>query len=499
MCPMIPYKGRISAKILSFWFGGIWILGGAATNFSLGTPIEPENPHIVLILVDDMGYGDVGCFNPQSRIPTPNIDSLARDGMRFTDAHSAGALCHPSRYGLLTGQYPVRANPDQWRTRATIAEDQITLPAMLKSAGYHTAMVGKWHLGFNEKSYDEPMPGGPVDRGFDSFFGIRASTDIPPYFYIRDRRAVAVPTLAIESSKSPDWSPIQGAFWREGTIAPDLQLNQVLPDFAEEALKIIRDHPQTYPKNPLFLYFALPSPHTPWLPTEKFLGRSQVGLYGDFVMMVDDVVGQALNALEGSGLARKTLVLFSSDNGPVWYPGDVERFHHDSAGGWRGMKSDAWEAGHRIPWIMRWINRIPHGSTCPRTIGFVDLLSTLADLVGCRLTEAETRDSVSFFPCFTDPSGGVMAQRPPLLIRSGGGLNTVRHGPWKVIQGLGSGGFSQPAHIKPMPNQPNCQLYNLSLDPKESVNLASVHPHIVDQLLQAMNGILNPDPENPSP
>ncbi|MCD8535431.1 MAG: sulfatase-like hydrolase/transferase, partial [Verrucomicrobia bacterium] len=235
------------------------------------------------------------------------------------------------------------------------------------------------------------------------------------------------------------------------------------------------------------------------LPTEKFQGRSQVGLYGDFVMMVDDVVGQVLNALEGSGLARNTLVLFSSDNGPVWYPEDTQRFNHDSAGGWRGMKSDAWEAGHRVPWIMRWIHRIPPGSTCPRTIGFVDLLATLADLVGYQLTQDESRDSVSFFACLTHPSCGTLPERPPLLIRSGGGFNTLRHGPWKLIQGLGSGGFTQPARIMPMPNQPDCQLYNLTLDPEEAVNLASAHPQIVEKLLQTLGVILKPDSETPSP
>lgn len=193
-------------------------------------------PNVVIILVDDMGYGDPGCFNPQSKIPTPNIDALARDGMRFTDAHAPGAVCHPSRYGLLTGCYPFRTDVSVWPRSSVIDRGQMTIASLLKSRGYRTAMVGKWHLGFDEKGYDKPLRGGPVDRGFDSFFGIRASTDIPPYFFIRDDRAVAPPTGHIEASHGEGWSPVQEAFWRAGGIASDLKLEDVLPRFTEEAI-----------------------------------------------------------------------------------------------------------------------------------------------------------------------------------------------------------------------------------------------------------------------
>ncbi|MDB4665244.1 sulfatase-like hydrolase/transferase [Verrucomicrobia bacterium] len=199
-------------------------------------------PHLLFILVDDMGYGDLQCYNRDSKIPTPNMNRLAEQGMRFTDAHAAGPLCHVSRYGLMTGQYPFRGQPHTWRRQATIDPEHLTLPSFLKSHGYQTAMVGKWHLGFNESGYDKPLPGGPVDRGFDSFFGIRASTDIPPYFYIRGNQAVMPPTLEIEANNSDGWSPIQGAFWRKGGISPDLQLKDVLPRFTEEAIKVIVEH-----------------------------------------------------------------------------------------------------------------------------------------------------------------------------------------------------------------------------------------------------------------
>ena len=196
---------------------------------------DDNRPNIVVILVDDMGYGDPGCFNADSKIPTPNIDSLARDGMKFTDAHASGPLCHVSRYGLMTGSYPFRTNVGVWRSKPVIESGQMTIASLAKTQGYRTAMVGKWHLGFQENGYDKPLPGGPVDVGFDSYFGIRASTDIPPYFYIRNDQAVQPPTDRIEANDSDGWSPIQGAFWREGGIAPNLKLAEVLPRFTDEA------------------------------------------------------------------------------------------------------------------------------------------------------------------------------------------------------------------------------------------------------------------------
>ncbi|RMG38031.1 MAG: arylsulfatase, partial [Planctomycetota bacterium] len=254
-----------------------------------GKPADGPRPHVVLILVDDMGYGDPRCFNPQSKIPTPNIDRLAREGIRFTDAHAPGPLCHVSRYGLLTGTYPFRARVGQWAQRPVIEADQETIATLARRAGYATAMVGKWHLGLHEHGYDRPLRGGPVDRGFDSFFGIRASTDIPPYFYIRNDRAVQPPTGRIEENHTPGWSPIQGAFWRAGGIAPDFKHEEVLPRFTDEAIAVIRQHAAGTQsgRQPLFLYLAYPAPHTPWLPDQRFRGSSGAGLYGDFAAMVD--------------------------------------------------------------------------------------------------------------------------------------------------------------------------------------------------------------------
>ena len=279
----------------------------------LSSSLAADKPNIVVILVDDMGYGDPGCFNPESKIPTPNIDSLARDGMKFTDAHAPGPLCHMSRYGLMTGRYPFRANVHKWRNQATIDPGQTTIASLLKKQGYRTAMVGKWHLGFEENGYDKPLPGGPVDVGFDSFFGIRASTDIPDYFYIRGDQAVAPPTEKIADNNSPgdEWNRIQGKFWRGGKIGKGMKLEDVTPRFTEEAIAVIEGHDK---KQPLMLYLAYPSPHTPWLPTEEFVGKSEAGLYGDFMMMVDAEIGRVLGALKSAGMADDTLVVFSSDN-----------------------------------------------------------------------------------------------------------------------------------------------------------------------------------------
>ncbi len=239
-------------------------------------PKPASKPNILILLADDMGYGDPGCYNPKSKIATPHIDRLAREGMRFTDAHAPGPLCHPSRYGLLTGRYPFRTDVSLWPKKPLIAEGQMTIASLLKSQGYRTAMVGKWHLGFREDGYDKPLPGGPVACGFDTYFGLRASTDIPPYFFIRGDRAVTPPTDHIAEHHSQGWSSIQGEFWREGGIAPGMALKEVLPRLTEEALHVINSQVRANQdsRKPFLLYFAPTAPHTPWLPSPEFVGKS---------------------------------------------------------------------------------------------------------------------------------------------------------------------------------------------------------------------------------
>lgn len=450
-------------------------------------------PNIVVILADDMGYGDPGCYNPKSKIPTPHIDRLAREGMRFTDAHAAGAVCHPSRYGLITGRYPFRTDVSRWPREPLIEDGQVTLASLLRDQGYTTAMVGKWHLGFRERGYDQPLPGGPVDRGFQTFFGMRASTDIPPYFLIRGDRAIAPPANDIAASSTAGWSPIQGAFWRAGKIAPGLELKNVLPAFTSEALTVIRNHagkPRA-DRSPLMLYFAFTAPHTPWLPDPKFVGKSGAGLYGDFTMMVDAALGEVLAALDEAQMSRDTLLIFTSDNGPTWYPADVERFGHDSAGGFRGMKADAWEAGHRVPFIVRWPTRVKAASVTDQTICFTDLLSTFAEVCGARLTPGAGPDSFSFLPVLEGRQLNDQPIRGPIVLQSGStNAMFIRSGDWKFIDQLGSGGFTKPNKIAPGAGEPTGQLYNLREDRAESRNLFNNHPEIVARLREQMHQII---------
>ena len=449
-------------------------------------------PNIVIILVDDMGYGDPTCYNPESRIPTPTIDGIALEGMRFTDAHAAGTLCHPSRYRLMTGRYPFRADLSVWPTQATIEKDRMTLASMLKSTGYHTAMVGKWHLGFQEEGYENPLNGGPVDHGFDSFFGIRASTDIPPYFYIRDNRAVNPPSDTIGASDSEGWSPIQGAFWRAGGIAPGMELKDVLPRFTDEAITLIKTHSQKEAGKgiPLMLYLAYPAPHTPWLPSPEFEGKSGAGMYGDFLMMVDAQIRRVLETLKEAGMYENTLLIFSSDNGPVWYDEDVIRLGHDASGGLRGMKADAWEGGHRMPFIVRWPGHVAPASLSERVICFTDVLATLSEVTGVVLPEGAGPDSYSFLPELRGVLSEDQPKRPPLVLSSGNGTMVIRSGEWKLIEGLGSGGFSKPEHLEPGPGDPAGQLYNLDEDPGEIHNLYSQRPEVVARLQAEMKQLV---------
>ncbi len=448
-----------------------------------------DHPNIVVILVDDMGYGDPGCFNPNSKIATPNIDSLARDGMRFTDAHAPGPLCHMSRYGLLTGKYPFRIDVNAWPKQPLIEDDQMTIATLAKGAGYQTAMVGKWHVGFKENGYDQPLPGGPVDRGFDSYFGIRASTDIPPYFYIRDNQAVAPPTETIKANNSDGWSPIQGAFWRAGGIAPELELQDVLPRFTDEAIGVI-EHRNI--DQPLMMYLAYPAPHTPWLPSPEFAGKSGASMYGDFLMMVDAEIGRVLKAIDDAKMNEDTLVIFTSDNGPTWYEDDVERFDHDSAGGLRGMKADAWEAGHRMPLIVRWPGKVATSSQSNRLVCFTDFLATFADIMKAELPDTAGPDSFSFLPAMTNETASTKPARTNFVMRAGsvGSMMTIRSGDWKLITGLGSGGFSQPKSIQPGPGEPVGQLYNLADDLAETTNLYASRPDVVARLTEEMDHIV---------
>jgi arylsulfatase A len=468
---------------------------------SVSPTLAAENPNIVIILADDMGYGDLQTFNPQSKIRTPHLDDLAKRGMCFIDAHSGGSTCIPSRYSLLTGRFSARKG--RFNTNSpVITENRQTVASMLRDNGYQTAMVGKWHLGFDRKSsvgdngqqrfefdYGKSITGGPVNCGFDTFFGMHASLDIQPYFYIKDDAAVMRPTERVGASDSvggkEDWNRIQGAFWREGDISPDFKHAEVTPRFASEACKVIESHDG---ENPLFLYLALPSPHTPWLPATKYVGKSDAGMYGDFVMTVDSIVGQVLKSLNKAGMSDNTLVMFSSDNGPVWYDKDTAKFGHQSVGPLRGIKASVWEGGHRVPFIARWPGHIGAGIKTENTIAFADVFATLAELVGQKAIPPETaEDSVSFLPTLLHPDQQ-QPPRPPILHS----VQVIRDGDWKLINTKGSRGFNSERGLKY-----DIELYNLRNDLSETKNLADEMPDKVESLRAKIRMILGDSAESP--
>ena len=441
----------------------------------------PHPPNIVFVLADDMGYGDLSSYNPRSKIQTPNIDRLAKEGVRFTDAHSGGSSCTPSRYALMTGRFAARKSMSLVNG-PLIEKGRMTVASMLREQGYATVMVGKWHLGFDPylqdkeapANYSLPLRGGPVDCGFESFFGMHSSLDLPPYFYMRNRAPIMPPTNNVSANSSlngPEgWSRTQGAFWRAGKIAPDFKFEQVTPRFAQEAVSVIRSHTATAQDKSLFLYLALPSPHTPWLPKEKFRGKSGAGLYGDFVLQVDAVVGQVLDALKTAGMDQDTLVIFSSDNGPLWYDKDRERFGHDSSGGLRGKKFDSWEGGHRMPFLVRWPRMVSANRVCDQTIVFSDVLATFAELIDFKqIPPGMAEDSVSFLSYLLDDNKKP-EKRPPIIHDKW----TVREGEWKLIL---------PKQNEKTKISVTAELYNLQNDLSESTNLISQHPEIVKRII----------------
>ena len=478
-------------KTIAFFFAAIAIISDVLPGRVFGGDAAAglqSRPNIVFILADDMGYGDPRCFNADSKIPTPNIDRLAGEGMRFTDAHAPGAVCVPSRYGLLTGRYPFRNTGQRNPVNGALIEaNRPTIATVLRDRGYATGMIGKWHLGFDGgDKFDSagPLHGGPIDHGFDTFFGQHASLDIPPYFFIDQDRCVEVPTETIEASHSPDWSPVQGKFWRAGKIAPSYKHADVLPTYTRKAVEYLeaRGKASAGPAGkPFFFYVAFTAPHTPWVPMEQFRGKSMGGLYGDFVAQVDDAVGQVLTAIDRAGLSQNTLVIFTSDNGPVWYPDDVRKFGHSAAGNWRGMKGDVWEGGHRMPFIARWPGRIASGTTSEQTISFTDMMATFASVAGKPLAAGDGEDSYDLLPILLGkPITGSL--REATIMESSQGVLVIRQDNWKLIPHLGSGGFTRPATIKPKPGEPIGQLYNLADDPAETKNIYAEHPDIVQRL-----------------
>lgn len=436
-------------------------------------------PNIVYILADDLGWGDLRCYNPESRVPMPNADRLASEGVRFTDMHSPSAVCTPTRYGILTGRYCWRSRLKEgvlWGYSPSLIEPgRLTVPALLRSAGYATAGVGKWHLGLGtaEKTdYSAPLRPGPRDFGFDYYFGIPASLDMEPYVYFENDRTVEQPTSTIPERNEP-----RGVFWRGGPIAPSFKMEEVLPTLTRKAVTYIHERART-PDNPFFLYLALTGPHTPWLPLPQYKGRSGAGIYGDFAAQVDDTLGAVMTALHETKLAGDTLLVFTSDNGAHWTPEDKEKYPHRANASWRGMKADIHEAGHRVPFLVRWPGKVKAGSAASDPACLTDLMATVSEIAGKPLPREAGEDSFSLVPALSGKKG----TRDAVVHHSIDGMFAIRSGEWKLALGLGSGGFSLPKRDTARSGEPQGQLYNLRKDPAEAENLYAKNPDVVARL-----------------
>jgi arylsulfatase A len=492
--------GWLGALIVGL-LGGMTSLAGAAE----------DRPNIVYILADDLGYGDVRCLNAGSKIATPNIDRLAERGMTFTDAHSGSAVCTPTRYGILTGRYA-------WRSRLKagvlggysphlIEPGRMTVASLLKGHGYRTACVGKWHLGLDWPTsrparfgdavepggdvravdYSRPIANGPTALGFDEFFGISASLDMPPYIYIRGDRTVGLPTA-------------ERTYIRKGPAHEGFEAVDVLPTLASKAIEFIDGRGQTGGVRPFFLYLALTAPHTPIVPTSSFRDRSGLGPYGDFVVQVDDAVGRVLEALRRNGVEGRTLVFFASDNGCAPAAGFdelVRRGHHPS-GPFRGHKADIYEGGHRVPFLARWPGKVRAGSSCDDTIGLTDLIATCAAIVGATLPDDAGEDSVSILPDLLGTGRGPVHEA--VVHHSVDGSFAIRQGAWKLALCPGSGGWSPPRPGRPeSEGLPPVQLYDLSRDVGERHNIQAEHPEIVARLTKLLERYVADGRSTPGP
>ncbi|MDE3164717.1 MAG: sulfatase-like hydrolase/transferase, partial [Acidobacteriota bacterium] len=324
--------------------------------------------------------------------------------------------------------------------------------------------------------YSRPLHPGPVDRGFDSYFGIPASLDMDPYLYIENDHATAQPTGHIDGIRED-----RGVFWRGGAIAPGFRHIDVLPEITSRAARWIRDYPGEHAAQPFFVYLALTAPHTPWLPTEAFRGKAKAGEYGDFVTMVDDAVGRVLAALDASGMARDTLVIVTSDNGAHWLPEEIARWGHRANDSLRGQKADIWDGGHRIPFLARWPGHIRPDTTSGELVCLTDLMGTLAEITGYRLPRDAGEDSYSILPALTGPKP-TRPIREAIVHHSMQGHFSIRQGEWKLNIGRGSGGFTKPVEYQPGPGEPAGELFDMVRDPGETANRYADHPEIVARL-----------------
>ncbi len=427
-----------SVKSAAFWVFAILF-------FTLPPSAGPALPNMVYILTDDLGIGDVTGYNPASKVPTPEMDAFMSQGMRFTDAHSNSSVCTPTRYGVLTGRYAWRSRLKSGvldtKSKRLIEPGRMTVASLLKKQGYRTACIGKWHLGLDwadTGDWSKGFKNGPTAVGFDSYFGIPASLDMEDYAYIENDQVVQAPTGKIGGSSWP-------AFWRAGKIAPDFHHVEVLPKMADKAVAWLGDQKNAGPGKPFFLYLALPSPHTPHVPMPSMIGKSQAGVRGDYVAETDWAVGRVLKALDSLGLSQQTLVVVTSDNGA--HDNTYKQYGHTPHMGYRGEKADIFEAGHRIPFSIRWPGVVKAGAVSKEVVCLTDFMATAAAITGFRLPDSAGEDSYSLLPVLLGETlPGPL--REATVHHSINGTFAIRQGAWKLaVDNMGSGGFTDPETV----------------------------------------------------
>jgi arylsulfatase A len=458
-----------------------------------------NKPNIIFIFCDDLGWGDVSCLNPDSRIHTPHIDQLAARGMNFTDAHAGSAVCTPSRYTLMTGRYCWRTNLKQGVNNgyspALIREGRLTVPAMLKQEGYKSACIGKWHIGMDWTlkpeyghikfqqdmaavknmdqdsmvDFSQPIKNGPLDAGFDYYFGIAASLDMTPYVFIENNKVQGVPDSISPAGTTPESRA------REGICTSGWRHEDVLPALKKHSLDFI--NAQAIEGNPFFLYMPVNGPHTPVVPNKEFLGKSGCGIYGDFVMEIDHVVGEIVKRVDDLGIREDTMILFSSDNGPETLTAAYrEQFNHFSAWKFRGMKRDNWEGGHRIPYIVSWPGTVQEGARCDQFVELADFFATASAVAQSSYPSDQAEDSYNMLPLLLGDRDDTY--RDFAIHHSCDGKWAIRKGQWKMLLHSGSAGNrdSPEEEVDPV------QLYDLSLDPYETSNLFKEFPDKLTEL-----------------
>jgi arylsulfatase A len=488
--------------------------------------VSAKSPNIIIILADDMGYGDVSALNAKSRIHTPALDKLAKEGISFTNAHSSASVCTPSRYGLLTGRYGFRSKTAAYGIggfdQPVIEEERETLASILKKSGYATAVIGKWHLGlewqtkdglpakldqktgYSNVDFSKKINIGPNSFGFDYSFIHPASLDIPPYVFLRNHKVID-PDVVLTTSVYPvrkestlyAWDKKhtdslavyweKGVWWRQGEMSKSFRIETCQTTIVQEGIAFIDSQVSKNSAQPFFLYLPLTGPHTPWMPGAKFEGKSDIGLYGDFVMEIDDIVAQIKKTLIRNKIDGNTLIVFASDNGAYWPEEEIKLQEHDSNSGTRGQKGDVWDGGHRIPLIMSWPEVIPGNAQYSHLLSLTDFFATLSDLLGLASSENQGRDSESFSHVLR--AVWDKPHRNAMVHHSSGNLYGIRVGDWKFIEGLGSGGFTVPTFLTPEIGGPNGQLYQISSDSREQENLFLNFPDKVYELQDLLNKV----------